>query len=106
LRVLPTEAATPARYASCMVAPNSARLVSRTTVSVTDGVHATAPAADEVPGAQGAHVDAPVPALNVPAAHAVHATPFPLAVYPAKHVHLSRESLPDAELVPAGQGEH
>jgi len=52
------------------------------------------------------HCPVPVPDLNDPGSHAVHAAPSDTPLYPAKHLQEFRASLPDAELVPAGQGVH
>ena len=67
-------------------------------------VHATAAIlAEYLFAGHGLQIPAPVEALYVPATHAVHASPFDGAVYPAGHLQFHIAPLPCADLVNAGQ---
>ena len=61
--------------------------------------NATLPDAELVRAGHAEQPPAPVAALNVPAAHAVQATPSDGPLCPAKHEQSVRASLPPAELV-------
>jgi len=65
-------------------------------------VSASVPDAELVPSGHVKHSPAPVPALYLPASHAVHGTPPDKAVYPATHTQSVKSSLPAAELVCEG----
>ena len=64
--------------------------------------HSTLPAEDSEFAGHVLHAAAPPALLNVPAPHALHATPSSAAVYPATHVQSINSLLPAAELVCEG----
>jgi hypothetical protein len=72
----------------------------------TQSATASLPSTELVCEGHAVQFPAPVAALYPPASHAVHAAPCDGPLYPAKHVQFVNSSLPDAELVPAGHGEH
>ena len=63
---------------------------------------ASLPDAELVPAGHVAHPPAPVTAVYLPAAHALHASPSEAAVYPATHTQSVNASLSAAELVCSG----
>ena len=72
----------------------------------TQSVSASLAPAELVCEGHAEHATAPVTVLYVPASHAVHATPFSPAVYPATHTQSVTAVEPSSEEVWAGQPSH
>ena len=114
--------ATPTKYASCLAVVNSARNMATVAVNAicesqsehpthappsgpeypashTQSVNSSLPAAELECKGHRLQLSDPAVALNVPAVHSLHATPFESAVYPGRHAQSVSSLLPAAELV-------
>jgi hypothetical protein len=80
-------------------ARHTAHTPASATVNPAEHWHSALPDKDSALAGQVSHPAVPTALLNVPAVHALHATPSEAAVYPERHLQSASSMLPAAEMV-------